>query len=41
MSDTPLWVVGVKLALCEEGRGGMGPLCVKSVVEQEPCILCF
>lgn len=30
---------GVKLALCEEGREGMGLLCVKSVVEQEPWIL--
>lgn len=30
---------GVKLALCEEGREGMGLLCVKSVLEQEPWIL--
>lgn len=31
---------GVKLALCEEGREGMGLLCVKSAaVEREPWIL--
>lgn len=37
MDVTPLWGVGVKLCfVCEEGSGGMGLLCVKSPVEQEP-----